>query len=108
MVSGMQECLGQDQVSVAESWENPGDRDGAGQRLRLGGDPSVWRGTRAGCVSDPRQVGGAPQTSPGFPGGNKRTLGLLDGVLDRLVTQRVAPRPCRLHGAPLRGGHRRV
>lgn len=29
MVSGMQECLGQDQVSVAESWENPGDRDRA-------------------------------------------------------------------------------
>lgn len=35
MVSGMQECLGQDQVSVAESWENPGDRDGAGQSISL-------------------------------------------------------------------------
>lgn len=28
MVSGMQERLGQDQVSVAESWENPGDKEG--------------------------------------------------------------------------------
>lgn len=88
-VSGMQECLGQDQVSQAESWENPGDRDRAGQSISLR------------CAKErslPLEgVGARPQPgrpSQGWRGaGEERMLGFPEKDQDQEGERTAAPRP---------------